>query len=593
MTGNFGTDDPANQLATRHRAMIQHIEKAVDRAYQARRSTAGALGVIVADHGLHNTLCYRGRPAFIDFNDPGLGCFEYGLAGAVHSFERRVGLELAQTVLDGYISTAEHVSDRPLAPEFLAAAVIRTLRWRLGAHRDSEESPIVQELLSRVAAFAPRNTLPPRRVGDDRMTPARPRLHYSWVIFGVTVFTILAAAGIRSTPGVLIVPLEHEFGWSRALISGAVGANLLLFGLIGPFAAGFMERFGVRRVMIFALACIALGVGLTPLMRQAWQLYVLWGAVVAIGTGSMVSVLAAVVANRWFVARRGLVVGLLQATGSTGQLIFLPSLAWLVVNYNWRYASVAVAAAALLAIPVVALLMRERPADLHLPPYGGTVVEPAPPRPRNPFAAALSALDEGRRRPQFLLLAGSFFICGASTNGLIGTHLIPASIDHGIPEVTAAGMLAVIGVFDVIGTTMSGWLTDRFDGRWLLFWYYGLRGLSLLLLPFVLGSTFFGLIVFIVFYGLDWVATVPPTIGLTAETFGPQRVGVFYGWIFAAHQFGAAFAAYGGGGLRTWLGDYQVTFITAGLLCLLAAGMVLRIRTEPLLPRRAEAPAPA
>jgi predicted MFS family arabinose efflux permease len=301
----------------------------------------------------------------------------------------------------------------------------------------------------------------------------------------------------------------------------------------------------------------------------------------------MISVLAATVATRWFVKRRGLVLGVMTAAGATGQLIFLPVLATVAVNQGWRYATATVAVCAFLAVPVVALLMRNRPSDLALPPYGGDRVEPPPPRSGNPFTPALSGLREGLRSPQFLLLAGSFFICGASTNGLIGTHLIPASVEHGIPEVEAASLLAVIGVFDVAGTTISGWLTDRFDSRWLLFWYYGLRGLSLLLLPFVLGSSFLGLIVFIVFYGLDWVATVPPTVSLAAENFGKERVGVFYGWIFAAHQLGAGTAALGGGALRTWLGDYQITFITAGLLCLIASGLVLRIRPFLAQPRLA------
>lgn len=404
------------------------------------------------------------------------------------------------------------------------------------------------------------------------------RFHYAWVVFGVTVFTILAAAGIRSTPGVLIKPLEQNFGWSAATISLAISIQLLLLGLIGPFAAGFMTRFGVRRVMLFALSCITLGVGLTSFMSQAWQLDLLWGVVVGTGTGSMLSVLAATVASRWFVKRRGLVLGVMTAAGATGQLVFLPVLASIAVWQGWRYVTATVAVCAFLAVPIVALLMRDRPSDLGLAPYGGDRVEPRPVGAGNPFTPALNGLREGLRSPQFLLLAGSFFICGASTNGLIGTHLIPASVEHGIPEVEAASMLAVIGIFDVAGTTISGWLTDRFDSRWLLFWYYSLRGLSLLLLPFVLGSSFLGLIVFIVFYGLDWVATVPPTVNLAAENFGKERVGIFYGWIFASHQLGAGAAALGGGTLRTWLGDYQITFITAGLLCLIASGLVLRIK---------------
>ena len=415
----------------------------------------------------------------------------------------------------------------------------------------------------------------------------RGRIHYAWVVFGVTFFTLLAAAGIRSTPGVLIVPLEHEFGWTRAEISVAVSINLLLFGLSGPFAAAFMNRFGVRRVLICALLFIATGVGLTPLMRAPWQLDLLWGVVVGLGTGSMAGVLAATVANRWFVARRGMVTGILTAAGATGQLVFLPGLASLAVGRGWRYASLAVAAAILVAIPAVALLMRDSPRQLGLKPYGAVEADVVEAAPSNPFGAAVKGLARSVRSTDFWLLAASFFICGATTNGLIGTHLIPASVDHGIPEVAAASMLALIGVFDVVGTTLSGWLTDRWDPRWLLFWYYGLRGLSLLLLPFAFSSTYLTLIVFIVFYGLDWVATVPPTIALSSGVLGRANGGIVFGWVFASHQLGASFAASAAGIVRTWLGDYQVAFISAGLLCLVASGLVIRIgsaaRGQPAL----------
>ena len=412
------------------------------------------------------------------------------------------------------------------------------------------------------------------------------RIHYAWVVFAVTFVTLLAAAGIRSTPGVLIVPLEHEFGWTRATISVAISINLLMFGLFGPFAAAFMNRYGIRRIILIALTVIASGVALTTVMTQPWQLDLAWGLVVGTGTGSMASVLAATVANRWFVKSRGLVVGILTAAGATGQLIFLPALATLTVGHGWRWASWTVVGATLLAIPLVAFLMRDDPADIGLTALGSAGDEQAAGgRAGNPFAAAINGLRMGVRSRDFWFLAGSFFICGATTNGLVGTHLIPASMDHGIPEVTAASLLAVIGFFDVVGTVVSGGLTDRFDSRWLLFWYYGLRGLSLLILPFVLGSSYFGLIVFIVFYGLDWVATVPPTVALAGRVFGRAAMPVVFGWIFASHQFGAAFASLAAGAMRTWLGDYQITFILSGLLCLLASGLVIRIaRTTPDLP---------
>jgi sugar phosphate permease len=404
------------------------------------------------------------------------------------------------------------------------------------------------------------------------------RFHYGWLIAALTFLTMLTASGMRSTPGVLIVPLQDEFGWDRGTISLAVSINLVLFGLSGPFAAALMQRIGLRRVMVGALLLVGLAAALTTIMTAPWQLYLLWGVLVGLATGCLTSVMAAIVTNRWFVKRRGLILGILTATNATGQLIFLPLLASLVVSDGWRAAALVTTAAALIVAPLVGLFMRNSPRDVGLRPYGAAPedveVEAAT---GNPITAAFSGLFKGLRSKDFWLLAGSFFICGASTNGLIGTHLIPAAMDDGIPEVTAASMLALIGVFDLIGTTCSGWLSDRVDNRWLLCWYYGLRGLSLLLLPFALGTSFLTLGVFIVFYGLDWVATVPPTTRLTADIFGKANVGIVFGWIFAAHQLGAATAAFAAGEMRTLLGSYQQTFIAAGLLCLIAAGMVIRI----------------
>ena len=406
------------------------------------------------------------------------------------------------------------------------------------------------------------------------------RVHYAWIVGAVTFIALMGAAGFRATPSVLIVPLQNEFGWNRAVISVAVSINLILFGLTGPFAAALMDRFGLRVVTVGALITVASGALLTTVMSSPWQLYLLWGVVVGLGTGCMASVLAATVAGRWFVQRRGLVLGALTAAGATGQLIFLPGLGWLAQNAGWRLAAISVAAAALAVVPVVAIFLRNRPSDLGLRAYGATEADTALLTSGSPIANAFRGLRIGVRSRDFWLLGGSFFICGASTNGLIGTHLIPASIDHGMTEVTAASMLAVIGVFDVIGTLASGYLTDRFDSRWLLFSYYGLRGLSLLLLPFVFGSPQFALILFIVFYGLDWVATVPPTVQLARRVFGAQNFAIVYGWIFAAHQMGAASIAFAAGAVRTVFGDYQLAFMSSGLLCLLAAGLVLRIARE-------------
>ena len=418
---------------------------------------------------------------------------------------------------------------------------------------------------------------------SDAATGTPRRVHYAWIVAALTFATLLAAAGIRSTPAVLMVPLEHEFGWSRATISLAVSVNLVLYGLIGPFAAGIMEWIGMRVTMVLALGLVAVGVAATTVMHEPWQLVLLWGVVVGGGTGMTALVLGAVVVNRWFSTRRGLVMGILTASTATGQLVFLPLLAALVEHHGWRAAVFLVAGVALLLLPVVALFMRDRPAQVGLLPYGADPAAPAAAAgpARNPLLAALDGLRDGLRSRDFWLLAGSFFVCGASTNRLIGTHLVPACIDHGIPELRAAGLLAVMGIFDFFGTTLSGWLTDRWDSRRLLSWYYALRGLALLFLPFGFDLSFYGLSLFAVFYGLDWIATVPPTVRLTADAFGPQRAGVMFGWVVAAHQLGAAAAALGAGTIRTLTGDYANAFFTAGFLCLLTAAMVLAINRRP------------
>ena len=406
------------------------------------------------------------------------------------------------------------------------------------------------------------------------------RIHYAWIVAAVTFLVMVAAAGIRSVPGVLILPLEEQFGWSRATLSLAVSINLLLYGVCGPFASAIMDRIGTRRIMSFSFILVGSAVALTSLMTQVWQLYLLWGLAVGLGTGAMAGWLAPTIANRWFVKDRGLVVGILTAAGATGQLIFLPILAVLAVNVGWQASVLFVAVIAALIVPLIVFLMRDFPQDVGQRPLGATATDTYPSRrvvTGNPFASAVNTLSRVSRSKDFWLLAGSFFICGATTNGLIGTHLIPASVEHGLSEVTAASFLAVIGIFDLIGATVSGWLSDRYDNRWLLVWYYSLRGLSLMFLPYAYDTGIYGLAIFVIFYGLDWVATVPPTVRLTADIFGKQNVGTVFAWISASHQLGAAFAAMGAGALRTWLGDYQAGFMAAGVLALIAAGMVMRI----------------
>jgi MFS family permease len=413
---------------------------------------------------------------------------------------------------------------------------------------------------------------------SDSRQPTPRRLHRAWLVAAAAFVALIGAAGFRATPGALITPLQDEYGWSRATISLAVSVNLLLYGLTAPFAAALMNRFGIRRVVSCALLLVALGSGLTVFMTASWQLVLLWGVLVGVGTGSMALAFVATITGRWFVKHRGLVTGVLTAGGATGQLVFLPVVAWLALHHGWRSAALVVAGGALAVVPLVLIFLREHPSDLGLPLYGATeVVTPTMPA----GGAARQAIDSLRfaaRTRAFWLLAGGFAICGASTNGLIGTHFIPAAHDHGMPTTTAAGLLALVGLFDIIGTIFSGWLTDRVDSRILLGVYYALRGGSLLVVSQLFAaSPHPSMLVFIIFYGLDWVATVPPTVALCREYFG-DRGPVVFGWVFASHQFGAAIAATGAGLTRDHLGTYEPAWYVAGGLCLIASVLSLRLR---------------
>ncbi|KUL93378.1 MFS transporter [Bosea sp. WAO] len=409
---------------------------------------------------------------------------------------------------------------------------------------------------------------------------ARRGIHYGWLVAAVTFLTMLVTAGAVGAPGVLIGPLQKEFGWATSEISSALAIRLALFGLMGPFAAAFMNRFGLRPVVAVALTLIAVSILGSFAMTELWQLMLLWGVVLGLGTGMTAMVLGATVATRWFSHRRGLVVGLLTASTATGQLVFLPLLAWLTDQVGWRSAMLLVLALIVVAALAVLALMRDRPVDVGLAPYGETALVPAPATPASLAAMLVSplvALREAARTRTFWVLFGTFFVCGASTNGLVQTHFIALCGDYGMAAVTAAGVLAVIGIFDFLGTVGSGWLSDRYDSRWLLFWYYGLRGLSLLYLPFT-GFSFYGLSLFAIFYGLDWVATVPPTVKLAADRFG-EKANLVFGWIFAGHQLGAAFAAYGAGFSRTVYDSYLPAFFIAGALCLFAAAFCITMRS--------------
>lgn len=416
-------------------------------------------------------------------------------------------------------------------------------------------------------------------------------LHYGWVVAATTFLTMLATAGAMGSAGVMIQPLHQEFGWDIADISSAMAVRLVLFGLLGPFAAAFMNHFGIRQVVGTALTLIIGGIVVSFFMTEVWQLLLLWGVVIGVGTGMTALVLGATVAARWFSKRRGLVVGLMTASNATGQLVFLPLLAALTEAYGWRTALTLSVAVIATAMVLVLLLMRDHPADVGLPAYGETAIVKPPKQDhslRATLLAPLVTLKSVSGNAVFWVLFGTFFVCGLSTNGLIQTHWISICGDFGMAAVTAAGTLAVIGVFDFLGTVFAGWLSDRYDNRVLLFWFYGLRGLSLLYLS-VSGFGFVELSVFAVFYGLDWVATVPPTVKLAAENFGREKAGMVFGWVFAGHQLGAATAAFGAGYLKSGFDTYMPALQIAGLACILAALSVMLLKRPGPAPLAAQA----
>jgi MFS family permease len=409
----------------------------------------------------------------------------------------------------------------------------------------------------------------------------RGRLHFAWIVLAVMFSATLAGVGVRAAPGVMIVPLQRAFGWDVATISGAVSLNIILLGATGPFLTGLVEVIGLKRTILACMATLIAGTGLSNFMTAPWQLFLTWGLMVGIGSGAGAIGIAAAVANRWFVKRNGLAMGLLTSANAAGQLVFLPLLAMLAQRYGWQGVSVAVTLAVLAMLPIVAIVLPESPANIGLGPYGA-VSAPSPAlRQGNPLAVAMAALFRASHSLDFWLLTLSFAVCGLSTNGLINTHLIAYCADRGIPEVGGAGILASLGVFSLLGATGSGWLCDCYNPRVLLFWYYGLRGLSLVVLPFTQFDVI-SLSIFSIFYGLDWVATGPATFTLTNQLFGRRDAPVIISWIFAGHQVGGALAALGAGAVRSLTGDYLLAFMTSGLACLLASLLVLRVtRPQP------------
>ena len=418
----------------------------------------------------------------------------------------------------------------------------------------------------------PDDDLSPRQGGTGASGDQRPRtsaVFYGWWVVAAAGIAIFLAAGVRAAPGVFLLPIEEDLAIDRSVVSFAVALGLLVYGLTAPVSGKLIDRVGPRLVAVAGLLVVGVSMLLSAAAQDALQLCLFFGILGGIGTGLLGSVLGAVIANRWFVARRGLVVGIFGATVSAGQLVFLPALAGLTASIGWRQTSVWMAVAAVVLAVPVALLVRNDPSDMGVAPLGGVAAAPTPPD--------RGIMRRAVRRVDFWLLVGTFGVCGLTSNGIVGTHFIAHAVEHGFTETVAAGTLAVMGLFNFAGTIASGWLTDRFDPRRLLLWFYGFRGISLFLVPVIHDRL--GLVAFAVLFGLDYIATVPPTVALAADAFGRQNVGTVYGWVFASHQAGAALAAWGGGFIREQTGDYAVAFLAAGVMAVLAGLATIAIRT--------------
>ena len=419
---------------------------------------------------------------------------------------------------------------------------------------------------------------------SQKLPPISLPFYYGWLVISLCFVTTLTSAGVRSSPSVLIHPLEAEFGWSRTMIASAVSMNLLLFGIAAPVSGFLIDRVGPRLVMMGSLMMLILGVSGTMAMTEFWQFFLVWGIIVGIGAGGVGSVLTATVGNRWFVAKRGLALGILGSASSTGQIIFLPLFMAMITFAGWRMGSMALIVVAVILLPLIFFFMRDDPAEIGLQPYGADDPNAAGSGGKTslrgmPAKNATITAREVVTHPTFWLLCSSFFVCGGTANGLIGTHLIPHEIEIGIPQIAAAGLLGLMGALNMVGTIFSGWMVDKVQPqRWLAL-VYALRGCSLLILPFV--RDYFGLVVFAIIYGLDWFATVPPSMAITADTFGRQNVGKVYGWIFMSHQIGAAIMASAAGAVRTHLGNYDIAFFAGGMIAMIAATCALNIKTRP------------
>ncbi len=439
----------------------------------------------------------------------------------------------------------------------------------------------------------------PANPGTGPRPPIPLPFHYAWLIVAVTFFASFNGAGIRVVPTVLIHPLEADFGWARSAITLGISINLLLYGVAAPVVGWILDKYGPRRVMLTSLTLLSVGLLCTTFVSQLWQFWLTWGVMVGLGAGGMSGVLSASVAHRWFNARRGQAVGILSSGSSTGQIVFIPFMLFIVAYTGWRMGSYILVACTAAAVTLVWLLMRDKPEDVGLEPYNegpGAVTAPvvdkaaAKPEEAKP-AGPVMGIKDAIKTPTFWLLCGVFSICGGTANGLIGTHLLPHALENGFDRLTVASAIGIMGTMNVIGTLFSGWLADRIDPRKLIAAVFTLRGLSLFYLLLVDNTQ--GLIIFTVVYGLDWFATVPPVVMIAGQTFGKQSIGRIYGWIFLSHQIGGSAMAYAGGLLYDYVGNYEMAFFAGGWMGLMAAAFGLSIRPKKTIPPLGPAPAGA
>ncbi|HZE35432.1 MAG TPA: MFS transporter [Candidatus Eisenbacteria bacterium] len=422
------------------------------------------------------------------------------------------------------------------------------------------------------------------------MIKTRQSLYYGWILLAAVVFVVLAGSGIRAVFGVFIKPIEAEFGWTRQQLSGAAALSLFVLGAVGPAVGWLADIWGPRRVMLLAAATLGVGTVLASFVAHLWQLYASAGVLMAMGAGGLSMATISTIAARWFVARRGLILGILGGAMSAGQMLVVPLSMIIIHLYGWRSSFLWLGIGVLLvALPLILAFVRDDPKDMGLEPYGkgtpaGKVFGGATDERRVPVSEAMGI-------PAFWLLAITFFVCGYTSNGLVLTHLIPHAAEHGFSEMHAAQALGLMGAMNIVGTVLSGWICDRYGRKGPLAFYYGVRGLSLIFLLYVWNVP--SLHIFAAIFGLNYISTVPPTTTLTANIFGRLSVGALSGWIFFSHQVGSAIGAWAGGAIFDATGSYSWAFLSAAAMAFAAAGLSLLIKEVPVGAKRTRRPTPS